>query len=345
MQRRDFLTTAAGAAGGAAAVGAGASPATAQNGPDFGGWFDNVPNFDGVEDMTGEDSVTITVGAEPNNSWSFGPAAVQVDPGTEVVWEWSGNGGAHNVIGENADFESELVQEEGHTFSQTFDSEGIIKYFCRPHRSAGMKGAVVVGAAGGGDGGDGGGGGPPDYQGWFSNVPNFESTEDLRGESSVSVTVGAEPNNNWSFAPPAIHVDPGTEIVWEWSGNGGAHNVVGENREFESELVQEEGHTFSQTFEEEGIVKYFCRPHRSAGMKAAVVVGSDYPSTGGGGNGDGGGDGGGGGPVEVNPEHQGVPFQAHFVGMATLLAVLMSLLFTFYTLKYGESAHTKGGNN
>jgi len=75
-------------------------------------------------------------------------------------------------------------------------------------------------------------------------------------------------------------------------------------------------------------------------MKGAVVVGSDYPTTGGGGDG-----GGGEAPAEVDPEHMGVPFQAHFVGMATLLAILMSLLFTFYTLKYGESAHTKGGND
>jgi hypothetical protein len=41
----------------------------------------------------------------------------------------------------------------------------------------------------------------------------------------------------------------------------------------------------------------------------------------------------------------GVPFQAHFVGIATILAVTLSLVFTFSLLKYGESANTKGGNN
>ena len=343
MHRRDFLTTAAGAAGGAAAVSA-AAPVAAQSGPDFGGWFDDVPNFDGVEDLTGESEVTVTVGGDANNGWSFAPPAIQVDPGTTVVWEWSGNGGGHNVIDEAGTFESELTDEAGFTFEQTFDSEGITKYYCQPHRAAGMKGAVVVGSAGGGGGNGGGGGGRPDYEGYLDDVPNFESTEDLRGQSEVTVTVGGDSNNGWSFEPPAIHVDAGTTVVWEWSGNGGGHNVVDEAGNFESELTDEAGYTFEHTFEDDGIFKYYCMPHKGSGMKGAVVVGSDYPTTGGGGNGDG-GDGGGGGEVEVNPEHMGVPFQAHFVGMATLLAVLMSLLFTFYTLKYGESAHTKGGNN
>jgi hypothetical protein len=70
-------------------------------------------------------------------------------------------------------------------------------------------------------------------------------------------------------------------------------------------------------------------------MKGSVVVGSDYPTAGG---------GDGGGVTPLNPEHMGVPFQAHFVGLATILAILSSLVFTFYLLKYGESSHTKGGN-
>jgi hypothetical protein len=69
-------------------------------------------------------------------------------------------------------------------------------------------------------------------------------------------------------------------------------------------------------------------------MKGAVVVGSDYP-----------GAGGGGASTPIDPEHMGVPFQAHFVGLATILALCVSLVFTFYLLKYGESAHTKGGND
>jgi hypothetical protein len=40
----------------------------------------------------------------------------------------------------------------------------------------------------------------------------------------------------------------------------------------------------------------------------------------------------------------GVPFQAHFVGLATLLMMVVSLIYTFFLLKYGESPHTSGSN-
>jgi hypothetical protein len=51
-----------------------------------------------------------------------------------------------------------------------------------------------------------------------------------------------------------------------------------------------------------------------------------------------------GGGGELDPEHMGVPIQAHFVGIATILAILVSLMFTFFLLKYGESPHASGGN-
>jgi len=104
-------------------------------------------NFDGsVADHTGEDSVTIPVGAEGNGgAFAFDPPAIRVDAGTEVVWEWTGEGGQHNVAAEDgADFESDLVSEAGHTFSWTAEGSGVVTYVCTPHESLGMKGAVVV---------------------------------------------------------------------------------------------------------------------------------------------------------------------------------------------------------
>jgi halocyanin-like protein len=152
LTRRAAIRTAAGAAVGAAAVGT----ATAQS-TDFGGWFDNVSNFDGVVDRTGQSEVTVTVGAAGNGgNLAFGPAAIRVDPGTTVTWEWNGKGGAHNVIAEEGTFDSgSAVSEAGTTFEYTFESEGQFLYYCDPHEIVGMKGAVVVG----GSGGDGGGGG------------------------------------------------------------------------------------------------------------------------------------------------------------------------------------------
>jgi halocyanin-like protein len=156
--RRGFLTAVAGAAATAAAAGT----ATAQ--ASFDGWMSDVGNYSEVADATGQDEVTITVGAQGNGgAFAFGPPAVQVDPGTTIIWEWNGEGGQHNVIAEEGgEFESELTAEAGFTFEQTLDSEGVIKYYCQPHRALGMKGVLVVGSmpdSGGGGGGSGGGGG------------------------------------------------------------------------------------------------------------------------------------------------------------------------------------------
>jgi halocyanin-like protein len=111
--------------------------------PDYGGWFDDVSNYEGTVDMTGESEVTVMNGTGDIGQ-QFDPPAIAVDAGTTVVWEWTGQGGSHNVVGENADFESELTSEEGFTFEQTFEESGVTKYFCRPHRAGGMKGAVYV---------------------------------------------------------------------------------------------------------------------------------------------------------------------------------------------------------
>jgi hypothetical protein len=51
----------------------------------------------------------------------------------------------HNVVGQDGSFESELTDEEGHTFSHTFEEAGVYRYVCGPHEAMGMKGAVVVG--------------------------------------------------------------------------------------------------------------------------------------------------------------------------------------------------------
>ncbi|MFC7078813.1 halocyanin domain-containing protein [Halorussus caseinilyticus] len=121
-------------------------PATAKT--DLAAWFENTTNYDGVVDETGKSEVTIEVGTKGNTgNFAFGPAAVRVDPGTKVVWEWTGKGSTHNVVAENGDFESELVSEEGHTFEYTPEESGVVKYACTPHKAMGMKGALVVGDA------------------------------------------------------------------------------------------------------------------------------------------------------------------------------------------------------
>ncbi len=74
LSRRQFV----GAAAGTAALAA-TGTATAQEEPDYGGWFDDVSNYDGTADKRGQDTVTITVGAQGNNgAFAFDPPAVMV---------------------------------------------------------------------------------------------------------------------------------------------------------------------------------------------------------------------------------------------------------------------------
>jgi halocyanin-like protein len=109
-------------------------------------------NEPAAEDMTGQDSVTVAVGAG-SRGIAFSPPVVLVSTGTEVTWEWTGQGGSHNVITEvnsgsvPADFEfnsGSAVSEAGTTFSYTFEETGVASYVCVPHRAVGMMGAVIV---------------------------------------------------------------------------------------------------------------------------------------------------------------------------------------------------------
>ncbi|WP_226013580.1 halocyanin domain-containing protein [Halomicrobium salinisoli] len=122
--------------------GSGGSESTLSEEPDYGGWLDGANNYEATVDMTGQDSVTVTVGYE---SLGFDPAAVAVSPGTEVTWEWNGEGGSHNVVSQDdGPLDSETSGEEGHTYSHTFEETGTFTYSCEPHETAGMKGAVYV---------------------------------------------------------------------------------------------------------------------------------------------------------------------------------------------------------
>jgi halocyanin-like protein len=144
--RRGLLKTGVGATAGAVTAGA-AGAASAQEDL-YDGYLQDDDSWNGqTADATGNDEIEVRVGAQGNNGPNaFGPSALLVEPGTTVRWVWTGNGN-HNVVAEDESFESELVGEEGFEFTQTFDSEGVYKYFCVPHRALGMKGVVVVGEA------------------------------------------------------------------------------------------------------------------------------------------------------------------------------------------------------
>lgn len=113
---------------------------------DYDGFLDNARNVTGTVDLTGQERVTIEVGVG-EQGYGFGPAAARISVGTTVVWEWVGQGGSHNVMSvadAPVDFVSPYASDEGATFERTLETTGVIKYYCAPHRSLGMRGVLVV---------------------------------------------------------------------------------------------------------------------------------------------------------------------------------------------------------
>ena len=173
----------------------------------------------------------------------------------------------------------------------------------------------------------------PDWPEGVTDAPNYSETEDFRGEDEVVVDVGA--GDGLQFAPPAIWIDEGATVVWEWTGEGGAHNVetVEGDHDLESETTDEAGFTYEHTFEEGGITFYHCLPHDAQNMFGGVAVGDDIDTV-----------EAAEGPGAMEPTDMGVDIREHYVGVGAILAIVVSLIFTFYTLKYGESPNAKGGN-
>jgi len=151
VSRRRLLKTGAGTATGLAATTA--SGAAVAQSDAYGGHLSNDDSWDGTTaDATGMDELTVGVGTEGNNgSFAFDPSAVLIEPGTTITWEWTGAGGAHNVVHDVEDgrlFDSgDPIDSETETFESTFEEgdEGVYPYICVPHVSLGMKGVVVVG--------------------------------------------------------------------------------------------------------------------------------------------------------------------------------------------------------
>ncbi len=166
--------------------------------------------------------------------------------------------------------------------------------------------------------------------------------QDLRGQDEVTVEVGAAGNGgDLAFSPAGIWIDPGTTVIWEWTGAGGEHNVVTVDgpADLDSDLTAEAGFTYEHEFTEddEGITDYVCEPHDALDMKGAVAVGDDVPTAEAG--------AGDGGWPEDFASDVGVPLQKHYIGIVSFLGIALSLVFTFYVLKYGESPNTGQGDS
>jgi halocyanin-like protein len=231
-------------------------------------WLATATGYDGAVERYGpDDDPTVTVGEHPGGD-AFGPAGIRVPPGTTVTWRWSGHGDPANVVALDGSFDSGApVASEGTAFSHAFEDRGTYRYVSEPAESAGMRGAVVVA--------DPPESGYPAVDAWLADVEIYDGTVvDWLGYASPIVTVGsAAGESDFTFSPPAAKVSPGTTVRWVWTG--GPHGIGFEELEAESAVATDPGVQFEHTFDEPGVYRYACRPHRSLGEKGAIVVERD----------------------------------------------------------------------
>jgi len=189
VSRRAFLRAGAGATAVATATGS----AAAQEGGGGGGnvqpvWSSYVSdaNDNGYVDARGQDEVTIGV-----YSNYFEPTFVWVDPDTTIVWEFEEAG--HNVKFNSQPDGAGLSGTPGGTFdiispgethTVTASTAGMYDYYCGPHESQGMKGAIAVGGEVETEevGGGGGGGGP--------SVPDAAKSLGVAAAFAMAATLG-----------------------------------------------------------------------------------------------------------------------------------------------------------
>ncbi|WP_226021981.1 halocyanin domain-containing protein [Halomicrobium salinisoli] len=210
----------------------------------------------------------IVVGHPTDGGLAFDPPVVKIRPYTTVRWRWTGHGGPRNVVSLDGTFDSGRPNAQKNTgYHYVFTEPGEYAFVSEPQREEGMIGAVIVTNTL--DTGN------EDVDQWLYEVDNFDGTiADRTDADAPTVTVGAEGNGgNFAFDPPAIRVSTGATITWEWTGEGGAHDVVFEDADVGSgDVVADAGATFEHAFDEPGTYLYVCRPHEGIGMKGAVVV-------------------------------------------------------------------------
>ncbi|MFB6130419.1 MAG: halocyanin domain-containing protein [Salinigranum sp.] len=112
-------------------------------------WLSDVGNYDGsFVDATGEDAVTVDVGATGNGgTFAFDPPAVRVDRGTTVTFSWVSNNHTVTVQSQpdGAGWEGhDSIEGKGFSTEHEFDTPGTYEYYCAPHETLGMKGAIEV---------------------------------------------------------------------------------------------------------------------------------------------------------------------------------------------------------
>ena len=231
-------------------------------------WLSDANRYTGEVRRYGpNDRPTINVGDPTESGFAFDPPVIEVPPHSEVTWAWTGHG-VHNVVALDGAFDSGRTNEQrGTAYRHFFEDPGEYLFVSEPHYDEGMKGAVVVRE-------------PPStgneaVDEWLVGSSNFDGTVvDKTDASTATIRVGAAGNKgHFAFDPPVLKVSTDTTVVWEWTGDGGGHNVVFQELSLGSgKPAPEPDSTFEHTFEVEGTYRYACEPHRALGMKGAIIV-------------------------------------------------------------------------
>jgi plastocyanin len=75
------------------------------------------------------------------SNYVFKPKTVTIEKGQRVVWKRIN--GRHTVTFRKGSYDKSLNKAHPRR-ARTFRKRGTFRYYCRPHRSLGMKGKVVV---------------------------------------------------------------------------------------------------------------------------------------------------------------------------------------------------------
>jgi plastocyanin len=86
-------------------------------------------------------------------------------------------------------------------------------------------------------------------------------------EQGVRVEMAANPNR---FEPASLTVPVGTTVTW--ADVSGTHTTTSYDGLWDSGRRLEVGESYSYTFNQPGVYRYYCVPHENAGMIATVVV-------------------------------------------------------------------------
>ena len=112
----------------------------------------------------------------------------------------------------------------------------------------------------------------PTYDGYLSRI-DYPGTVDWTDadDDALVVFVGTG-SEGMGYAPRSVRIEAGSTLTWEWTGDGGIHDVVHVDGEFRSAELHDAGETYEYTFEEPGEYAYYCTPHEHRDMKGGVDV-------------------------------------------------------------------------